>query len=573
MADARTLQVVFTGETRDLESDVGRLQKVVGGLGTAIGVGAVGAGVALAGLGAAAVKSAADFEAVMSGVKAVSGATADQMKALSGLALQLGKDTSFSASEAAKGIEELVKGGVSVADIMNGAAKSTLALAAAGGVSLPDAAIIAANALAEFNLKGDQMAHVADLIAGAANASALDVGQFKFSLQAAGAVAATVGFTFDDLAVAIAEMGKAGIVGQDAGTSLKTMMLNLQPSTKKATEEMLKLGLITADGANAFFDATGKVKSMAEVAGVLQAATKNLTQQQRLQALETIFGTDAIRAAAVLAKEGAAGFDTMATSMSKVTAASVGAERLNNVRGSIEQLKGSLETAAITLGTTFLPLLRRLIDSTTDLVNAAIPWIERHGPALVASFEDVAAAASGAAQAIAAQVTQSLVDLEPTGQRIARLLDTLGRAFAAVRAVLSSNGSGTGPSFFKVLADEINALSAKWEKLIDDFDKSARTINDFYTRTKPFWDVLARLLPGMNGSPLAGPISGAIGGLIPSLAPPPRVVTIGGGTANVQSAGVATINIQMPSGLMVGTPADVARLLQPELERIVSVRR
>jgi TP901 family phage tail tape measure protein len=128
---------------------------------------------------------------------------------------------------------------------MNGAAEATLNLAAAGGVSLPDAATIAANALAEFNLKGSDMAHVADLIAGAANASALDVSDFKFSLSAAGAVAATVGFSFDDLAQGIAVMGKAGITGSDAGTSLKTMMMNLVPATNKAADTMRDLGIIT----------------------------------------------------------------------------------------------------------------------------------------------------------------------------------------------------------------------------------------------------------------------------------------------------------------------------------------
>lgn len=347
-----------------------------------------GAAAVVGGFGAA-VASAAGFEKTMSGVKAVSGATADEMKGLSALALQLGKDTSFSASEAAAGIEELVKGGLSVPDIMSGAAKATLNLAAAGGVSLPDAATIAANALAQFNLKGEDMAHVADLIAGAANASALDVQQFKFSLQAAGAVAATVGFSFDDLAQGIAVMGKAGITGSDAGTSLKTMMLNLQPSTKKASGVMRDLGIITEDGANRFFTAEGRVRSLAEVAGILQEATKGLTEAQRIQALETIFGSDAIRAAAVLAKEGVPGFEAMAASMGKVTAASVGAERLNNLGGSIEQLKGSAETAAITLGLAFLPLVRGAVDAVTAALNRLIPILEVVAPRIAAAIEGI----------------------------------------------------------------------------------------------------------------------------------------------------------------------------------------
>lgn len=383
MPDIANLQVRIGADTSDAESGFKRVNSSIGGFASAAGMALAGASLAIGAAGVAAVSAASGFEKTMSGVKAVSGATATELKGLSSLALQLGKDTVFSASDAAAGIEELVKGGLSVADIMGGAAKATLDLATAGGVSLPDAAIIAANALAQFNLKGGDMAHVADLIAGAANASALDVGQFKLSLQMAGAVASTVGFSFDDLAVAIAEMGKAGITGSDAGTSLKTMFLNLTPSTKQATEEMQALGIITKDGANQFFDATGKVKSMAEVAQVLSTATAGLTQQQKLQALQTLFGTDAIRAAAVFAKAGAAGFDEMAASMGKVTAASVGAERLNNLAGDIEQLKGSVETAAITFGTVFLPVLRDGAQLVTGFVNSLIPWIERVGPGIV----------------------------------------------------------------------------------------------------------------------------------------------------------------------------------------------
>lgn len=330
---------------------------------------AVAAGLTAA-LGSA-VTTAAGFEETMSGLKAVmSPAEVTAFGgALEGLALRLGKDTAFSAREAAGALEELVKGGVSVQDILDGAAESTLNLAAAGGVNLKDAATIAANALAQFNLDGSQMAHVSDLIAGAANASALDVGHFQQSLQAAGAVAATVGFSIDDLAQGIAIMGKAGITGSDAGTSLKTMMMSLTPSSKAAAEAMKDLGIITADGANQFFDASGKVKSMAEVAGILEAATADLTEQQKLATLQTIFGSDAIRAAAVLAKEGAGGFNEMAESMGKVSAAAVGAARMDNLNGSLKALGGSIETVQIAIGQALTPAIRQVVETVTGLVN------------------------------------------------------------------------------------------------------------------------------------------------------------------------------------------------------------
>jgi TP901 family phage tail tape measure protein len=322
---------------------------------------AVAGGVIAAGLGLAA-KTAIDFEKQISAIGAVSGATKNELELLRKKALQIGTDTAFGATEAALAMEELAKAGISVTDILNGAADATVALAAAGGVELPAAAELAADAMNAFQLSAKDMPKIADLIAGAANSSSISVGDFAFSLKQVGAVAKLAGADFNDTATAIALMGKVGIKGSDAGTSLKTMFMNLQPVTQKQIDLFKTLGIVTADGSNKFFDQQGKLKSLAEVSQVLQDATKNMTQQQKLLTLETVFGSDAIRAAATLTDAGAAGFDNMAAAMAKVTAEEVAAARLDNTAGAIEKLKGSAETAAIAFGTLLLPAI-------TDVVN------------------------------------------------------------------------------------------------------------------------------------------------------------------------------------------------------------
>lgn len=338
-----------------------------------LGVGAAMTAVGLAGATAfaGAISAAGDFEKTMSGVKAVmSPEEVNEFgKSLEDLALKLGKDTAFSAKEAAQGIEELVKGGVSATDILNGAADATLNLASAGGVGLKDAAEIASNALAMFNLKGEDMAHVADLIAGAANASSMDVMDFKFSLAQVGSMASTVGLSFDDTATAIALMAQAGVKGSDAGTAMKTALSFLIPKSKGAAAEMRALGLITEDGANQFFDAEGHLKSLAEMADVLAGAFGDLSEEQRLAALHTTFGTDAIKFIIPMMKAGGEGARGMADDLTKVTAAAVGAARMDNLNGSIEQLKGSFETLQITIGQRFLPLMREIVDRGTEVLN------------------------------------------------------------------------------------------------------------------------------------------------------------------------------------------------------------
>lgn len=363
--------------------------KLKGAADTIAGLTTTAAVAGIGGLAAAltgAVTAAAGFEQQMSAIRAVSGASASELAALEQAALDLGANTSFSAREAAEGIEELVKAGVSIQDVIGGAAAGALSLAAAGGVKVAEAAELASNAMNVFGLKGADMAHVADVIAGAANASAISVTEYRYALAASGAVAATVGVNFEDLSTAIALMGNAGIKGSDAGTSLKTMLLNLSPSSKAATTAMRELGIITKDGANQFFTAEGKAKSLAEIAGVLQQATAGLTEEQRLNALQTIFGTDAIRAAAVMAKAGAAGFTELAASIAKVTADEVARERLNNFAGSLEQLKGSVGTAAITVGKEFLPVLKDLTDTLTGLVNGTLPSLKTGAEQAAATF-------------------------------------------------------------------------------------------------------------------------------------------------------------------------------------------
>lgn len=385
------------GAARSASSSIsgalGGVNDVLGKLGSIAFTGIAAGAVGLAGGLGIAAKSAADFQSQISGIAAVGGADAvARMSEISAKALQVGKDTTFSASQAATGMQELIKAGVSISDVLGGATDATVALAAATGVDLASAAGIASTAMNTFSLSGADVGKVADIVAGAANASAIDVNDFKFSLSAAGAVAATVGLGFKDTAVAIAELGQAGLKGSDAGTSLKTFLLGLTPSSKSATTAMKELGLITAAGANQFFDAAGKVKSMAEIQGVLQKATAGLTEQQKLSTLQTIFGTDAIRAAAVLSKDGAAGFTEMAAAMDKVSAADVAKTRLDNLNGSIEALKGSLETAGITIGAALLPGLKLLTDSAVGALNNALPAIESFAAQLPAIFAGIGAA-------------------------------------------------------------------------------------------------------------------------------------------------------------------------------------
>lgn len=333
----------------------------------AMGFGAIAAGVG-GGLGLA-VNKAMDFEAQMSNVKAVSGATGDEMKKLTDLAVDLGAKTKYSSLEAGQGIEELMKAGVSTADILNGGLAGALDLATAGELELSEAAEIASTALNAFRADNLSVTDAANMLAGAANASATDVHELKYGLSMVSAVASGVGLSFKDTSTALAIFAQNGLKGSDAGTSLKTMLLNLTPASEAAYGQMLDLGLITKDGSSIFYDAQGNIKSFAEMSQILQDKLKGLSKEQQQAALKTMFGTDAIRAANIMMKEGAKGADAMWDSMSKVTAADVAAEKMNNLKGQIEELSGATETAQIAIGNALIPALSVLVRIAQKIVD------------------------------------------------------------------------------------------------------------------------------------------------------------------------------------------------------------
>lgn len=353
---------------------------------TQVGTGMLVAGAAIAaGIGLA-VKSYADFDKELSQVKAVSGATASEMNSLSNAALKAGADTKYSASEAANAIGELAKVGISVKDILGGALTGALNLAAAGSISLADAATISGQAMKIFKLEGSDVPRIADALANGANKSAADVTQLGQALQQAGLLAAQTGLTLEDTVGTLALFADNALIGSDAGTSLKTMLTRLNPSTEEASTAMRDLGLN-------FYDASGKFVGIEASAGLLRDRLGNLSDQQRQSALSTIFGSDAIRAATILYDQGAAGVRTYVEGVKEQGAAArVAAINMDNLSGDIEQLKGSIETGLIRAGSSANGVLRDLVQGLTGAVNtiAGLP-----GPVQSVGIGLAAVAAAG----------------------------------------------------------------------------------------------------------------------------------------------------------------------------------
>lgn len=330
--------------------DIGGMKDKLSGMaaGAMVGLPVQAAGFAGLGYGVFdAVKNYSDFTAQLSQIKAVTGLDAEAMDAVKEKALELGADTQFSSTEAAQGMTELLKAGVSVKDVLGDASQAALDLAAAGQLSLPEAAEIMSTAMNAFHM--DDATHAADALVGAANASATGVQELKYSLSAVSAVAAGVGMSFDDTNTALAVFANNGLKGSDAGTSLKTMLMNLSPHTKQATEEMQRLGLLTDEGTSKFFDQEGHLRSLSDIAGLLQDHLSGLTDEEKMNALSTMFGSDAIRGGMIMLREGAKGVKDMNAAMKDITAHETAKVAMDNLRGSLLRLKSAWENLTIKL--------------------------------------------------------------------------------------------------------------------------------------------------------------------------------------------------------------------------------
>lgn len=337
--------------------------EAAGGKSKLITTGIAAAGVAATALGVAAVRMAADFDASMSTVQANTGASADEMNQLRQAAIDAGADTIYSATESADAINELGKAGLSTSDILSGGLSGALNLAASDGMAVGDAAELMATTLKQFNLTGAQSSQVADALAAGAGKAVGSAHDLGLALNQAGMVSHSFGISMQETTGTLAAFADSGMIGSDAGTSLKTMLISLANPSTKAANLMKELGI------NAY-DTQGNFIGLSGLAGVLKDKLSGLSQEQRNQALATIFGTDAIRAANVLYEQGAEGIDDWTKAVSESGfAAEQAAAKNNNLKGDLENLSGSFESLMISLGEGGQGPLRSLVQTLDTLVD------------------------------------------------------------------------------------------------------------------------------------------------------------------------------------------------------------
>lgn len=338
--------------------------EAAGGKSKLITTGIAAAGVAATALGVAAVRMAADFDASMSTVQANTGASADEMNQLRQAAIDAGADTIYSATESADAINELGKAGLSTSDILSGGLSGALNLAASDGMEVGQAAEYMSSAMAQFNLTGADATHIADLLAAGAGEALGNVSDFGEALNNVGSTASKFGLSIDTTVGTLAAFAHQGIIGAEAGTQLRSVLLALTNQTEKQRKATEEYGI-------SLYDAQGNFVGMSSLAGQLKEKLGGLTQEQRNSAMATMFGSYAIQGANVLYAEGASGIDEWTKKVSQSGyAADLAAKKNDNLKGDLENLSGSFKSLMISLGEGGQGPLRSLVQPLDTLVDA-----------------------------------------------------------------------------------------------------------------------------------------------------------------------------------------------------------
>jgi TP901 family phage tail tape measure protein len=422
----------------------------------------------LVALGRSAVKTGADFEDTMSQTAGALNIPMSQMGSMRSLALKMGADTQFSAKEAGEAMVELAKGGLTEAQIKGGALKATMDLAASSGMELGTSANVVVQAMGAFGLSANKSSVAANALAGAAAASSTDVEPLTQGLAQCGAQAHLAGWNIQDTTAVLGAFADAGVNGADAGTSLKTMLQRLSAPTGKAAKLMNEYGIKVRNS-------NGTMKSASEIAQILHDKLGKLSPAARDVAMQTIFGSDASRAAAIMMNNGATGLAKYTKATYDQTSASRLADsQMGDTNKAIEQMKGSLETAGIALSTILNPIVRDVAGKIQDLANkfTSLPapvqkviltiagLAAAAGPAIV-GFGKLASGI-GAIQKLLGRLgagAKVVKDVSGSVSTLGKVGSGVGKVFKGLGSVFKTVGSGIG-SAVKALGSGLKVVGA-----------------------------------------------------------------------------------------------------------------
>lgn len=328
----------------------------------------------------------AAFESQMSTVQAISGATAEDMAALTEKAKAMGATTSFTAAEAGQALEYMAMAGWKTEDMLGGL-EGIMNLAAASGESLASTSDIVTDALTAFGLAASDSGHFADVLAAASSNANTNVGMMGETFQYAAPVAGALGYSIEDTALAIGLMANAGIKGSSAGTALRTTLTNLSKPSSDVAGYMEALGI-------SLTDSQGKMRSLSSLMSILRTRFKDLTAAQQAEYAAGIAGKEAMSGLLAIVNASEADYQKLTAAINQCNGAAqeMSQIKLDNYAGQITLLSSAVDGFKVAVGESLAPALGNLAQAGTEAFSWAAAFVEEH--------PWVVQAAAGAAGAI-----------------------------------------------------------------------------------------------------------------------------------------------------------------------------
>ncbi len=307
-------------------------------------------------IGKKAIDATADFEYAMSEVGAISGATGDDLVLLENKAKQMGETTKFSASESAEALKYMAMAGWKTEDMLNGL-DGVLNLAAASGADLGTTSDIVTDALTAMGYSAGDAGRLADVMAAASSNANTNVELMGETFKYAGTMAGSMGYSMEDVSLAIGLMANSGIKGSMAGTSLNAIISRLATNTNGATDCINELGV-------EFYNADGTARNFGDVMTELREATKGLTVEQKAEIASTVAGEEAKKGFLAILNASASDYDKLSSAIngSSGAAKEMADTMNNNLSGQITLLKSQLEGLAIQFVTLIMPYLKQGVE-------------------------------------------------------------------------------------------------------------------------------------------------------------------------------------------------------------------
>ena len=349
-----------------------------------------GASTAIVGLGTAAVKVGSEFEASMSNVAAISGATGNDLDKLTAKAQEMGAKTKFSASESADAFSYMAMAGWKTEDMLGGI-EGIMNLAAASGEDLATTSDIVTDALTAFGLSAQDSGHFADILAAASSNANTNVGLMGETFKYVAPVAGSLGFSAEDCAQAIGLMANAGIKGSQAGTALRSTFTRLAKPTKESSAAMEALGL-------SLTDEQGNVKELNVLLDDMRTSFSTLTDAEKAEYAAMIAGQEGMSGLLAIVNASEADYNKLSTAIANSTDETTGfsaaqqmaEKQVDNLQGQMTILKSGLEGFGIKIYQSVDNPLKDVVKTAQGMVQQLTEAFDKGGfDGLVSAVGDV----------------------------------------------------------------------------------------------------------------------------------------------------------------------------------------